>query len=117
MEKYDHEEAEEKWLKSDGYKKQQKAKKDAEIKKQQAEVSDLEDTLSQIEQSKKMIGKSKELSEREKHAADDDDFLQNLLGKYSINGKNGIKLIAKDKAYIAATQCLQKWKGMAAKDA
>uniref|UniRef100_A0A7S3CSV2 Uncharacterized protein n=1 Tax=Strombidium rassoulzadegani TaxID=1082188 RepID=A0A7S3CSV2_9SPIT len=116
MAKYDNDEKTEKWKKSDSYKKQQKAKEDQEIKKQQDEVQQLEDTLNQIESSKKILGKTKQLSERDLHAAEDDDFLQGLFNKYSINGKKGIKMIEKDKAFLAAQQCLQKWKGMSVED-
>jgi len=42
------------------------------------------------------------LSDKELHAAEDDDFLQNLFQKYATDGKNGIKIITKDKAYLCA---------------
>ena len=45
MEKADHDEQQQKWLKSDAYKKQQKKKKDEAISKQQKEVQELEETL------------------------------------------------------------------------
>lgn len=48
------------------------------------------------------MGKSGGLSDKELHAAEDDDFLQSLFQKYATNGKNGIKVVTKDKAYICA---------------
>jgi hypothetical protein len=36
------------------------------------------------------------MTERKMHAADDDDFLQELLGQYALNGSNGIQVITKD---------------------
>ena len=52
MEKADHDEANEKWLHSATYKKQQKKIADEKLKKQQEEVSELEETLGQVEASK-----------------------------------------------------------------
>ena len=52
MEKADHDEANEKWLHSAAYKKQQKKLQDEKLKKQQDEVSELEETLGQVEASK-----------------------------------------------------------------
>ena len=72
----------------------------------------MEDTLGQIEESKKLLGKTKQLSEWELHAADDDDYLQTLFSTYAVNGKDGIKMISKDKAYKAASECIKKWKGL-----
>jgi len=36
-----------------------------------------------------LIGKTKELNDREKNAAQDDDFIQSLFSKYAKEGKNG----------------------------
>ena len=44
------------------------------------------------------------------HAAEDDDFLQNLFKNYATNGKNGIMEITKDKAYVAAAKCVERWR-------
>ena len=112
MEKADHEEAQAKWLKSDAYKKQQQKKKDEAIQKQQKEVQELEETLGQVEASKQLIGKSKAMGDRELHAAEDDDYLQSLFEKYAKEGKNGVKMITKDKAYIAAGKAIEHWRGI-----
>jgi hypothetical protein len=48
------------------------------------------------------MGKTGGLSDKELHAADDDDFIQGLFQTYSSNGKNGIKIVTKDKAYVCA---------------
>ena len=112
MEKADHEEAQSKWLKSDAYKKQQQKKKDEQIKSQQKEVQELEDTLGQVEASKQLIGKSKAMGDRELHAAEDDDYLQSLFEKYAKEGKGGVKMITKDKAYIAAGKAIEHWRGI-----
>ena len=56
------------------------------------------------------MGKSGGLSEKELHAAEDDDFLQGLFQKYASNGKNGIKVVTKDKAYICAQKYIEKWR-------
>jgi len=42
-------------------------------------VNELEATLGQVEASKQLIGKTGELTDRELHAAEDDDFLQGLF--------------------------------------
>ena len=70
-----------------------KAKADAAVQQEADKVKELEDTLSQIEDQKKLGGRTGTLSERDLHAAEDDDFLQALFQKYAINGKNGIKMI------------------------
>ena len=76
-------------------------------------MKELEATLGQVEASKQLLGKSKELSDKELHAADDDDFIQSLFSKYAANGKNGIKILTKDKAYICAQKYIEKWKQLA----
>ena len=56
------------------------------------------------------------MSNRELHAADDDDFLQGLFQKYSTDGKNGIKIVTKDKAYLCAQKYIEKWKQLTGAD-
>jgi|TARA_B110000238_G_C15959690_1_gene366838 hypothetical protein len=57
-----------------------------------------------------LIGKTKELNDREKNAAQDDDFIQSLFSKYAKEGKGGIMMITKDKAYVAAGKAIEHWK-------
>ena len=79
-------------------------------------MADLEATLQQVEDAKK-TGKFHELSQRDIHAAEDDDFLQSLFAKFATNGKDGIKTISKDNARLAAAQCLQKWHSQSEQEA
>ena len=44
----------------------------------------------------------KNQQERADHAAEDDTYLEGLLTQYAVDGKKGLKMIAKDKAYLAA---------------
>jgi hypothetical protein len=55
------------------------------------------------------MGKSGGLSEKELHAAEDDDFIQSLFQKYATNGEAGVKIVTKDKAYICAQKYIEKW--------
>ena len=57
-----------------------------------------------------------QITERKLHAAEDDEFLQNLLQKYAVNGKDGIQVITKDKAYIAAAVCVKRWRKLEGQD-
>ena len=116
MDKYDNEEKHEAYLKSDAYKKELKAKKDKEVAKQNDELKELELTLGNLEDSKKLAGRSTGLSEREQHAAEDDEYLNGLLQQYAVEGKKGLKMIAKDKAYLAASKCVEKWRGLKGED-
>ena len=34
------------------------------------------------------------------------------MGKYDQDGANGIKIITKDKAYLAAQEAIEKWKSI-----
>ena len=52
------------------------------------------------------------MGDRELHAADDDDYLQSLFEKYAKEGKGGVMMITKDKAYIAAGKALEHWMGI-----
>ena len=45
------------------------------------------------------------------HAAEDDDYLQNLFADYAEDGPSGIKMITKDKAYQCASKAIEKWNG------
>lgn len=116
MDKYDNEEEHAKYIKSDAYKKQLQAKKDKEVAKQNDELKELEQTLGNLEDSKKLAGRSTGLSEREQHAAEDDEYLNQLLTQYTVEGKKGLKTITKDKAYIAAGKCVEKWRGLKGED-
>ena len=49
-----------------------------------------------------IAGSKEEMLKKNAHAAEDDEILQGLFTKYAINGKDGIKVITKDKAYLAA---------------
>ena len=53
-----------------------------------------------------------ELTTKKLHAAEDDDFLQNLFEKYATNGAGGIQVITKANAYLAAGKCVEKWRGL-----
>ena len=116
MDKYDHEEEHAAFIKSDAYRAQIKAKKDKEIDKQSAELKDLELTLGNLEDSKKLAGRTTGLSDREAHAAEDDEYLQGLLTQYAVDGKKGLKMLTKDKAYLAAGKCVEKWRGLKGED-
>ena len=59
-----------------------------------------------------LTGSKEEVMKKNAHAAEDDDFLQGLFTQYAINGKGGIKVITKDKAYLAAQKCVAKWKNL-----
>ena len=50
------------------------------------------------------------LAQHQLDAAKNDEFLQNLLDKYSKNGEDGIKMISKDKALLCAAQVLKKFR-------
>ena len=91
-------------------------KKDKEIDKQNSELKDLELTLGNLEDSKKLAGRSTGLSDREAHAAEDDEYLQGLLTQYAVDGKKGLKVLTKDKAYLAAGKCVEKWRGLKGED-
>lgn len=110
MDKYDKEEANETFLKSDAYKAQQKKKQDNALAAEQQQVDELEKTLDQIEDTKGLT--KGEMTEKTMHATEDDDFLQSLLQKYSTNGANGIQVITKDKAYLASAQCVKRWRNL-----
>lgn len=116
MDKYDNDEKHAAYIKSDAYKAEIKAKKDKEVAKQNDELKDLQLTLGNLEDSKKLAGRSTGLSEREQHAAEDDEYLQGLLTQYAVEGKKGLKMISKDKAYLAAGKCVEKWRGLKGED-
>ena len=106
MAKYDNEEKQKDYLKSDAYKAKIKAKEDAKIKEEEDQVQQLEETLGQIESNRDLLGKKK----ANEHAAEDDDFLQTLFKNYATNGKDGIQIITKDKAYLAAAKCVERFR-------
>ena len=110
MNKYDKEEEKENNLHSDAYKNKIKQKESASIKEEQEKVAELEKTLNQIEDTKGLT--KGELTEKKMHAAEDDDFLQGLLSKYAQNGQSGIQVITKDQAYLAASQCVKRWRNL-----
>ena len=112
MDKYDHEEEQKVYEKSDAFKKKIQDKKDNEIEKQQKEITDLELTLGNLEDSKKLAGRATGLSDREQHAAEDDEFINTMLEQYQESGKKGAKIITKAKAKIAAGKCIEKWRGL-----
>ena len=59
-----------------------------------------------------MTGSKEEQLKKNAHAAEDDEIIQGLLQKYSSNGKGGIKVISKDKAYLAASSWLTQKKSI-----
>ena len=59
-----------------------------------------------------MTGSKEEMLKKNAHAAEDDEILQGLFTKYAINGKDGIKVITKDKAYLAAQQWVKQKKNL-----
>ena len=52
------------------------------------------------------------LAQHQLDAAKNDEFLQNLLEKYSKDGADGIKMISKDNALKAAPQVLKRFRGL-----
>lgn len=108
MDKYDKQEANANYLQSDEYKAKQKQKQDAVVAEEQKQVEELESTLSQLENTKELT--KGQLTEKKMHAAEDDDFLQSLLQKYAQNGPSGIQVITKAKAYVAAAECVKRWR-------
>ena len=42
--------------------------------------------------------------------------MQGLFQKYSTDGKNGIKIVTKDKAYLCAQKYIEKWKQLTGAD-
>ena len=56
------------------------------------------------------------IGKRQMNAAEDDEFLQSLLEPYAEDGPNGIKLIAKDKAYVCASKAIEKWRDLKDQD-
>ena len=51
------------------------------------------------------------------NAAENDDFLNKVLDKYGQDGKKGIRIITKDKAYLAAQKCIEKFRDLKGEDA
>ena len=51
------------------------------------------------------------------NTAENDDFLNKVLDKYGQDGKKGIRIITKDKAYLAAQKCIEKFRDLKGEDA
>ena len=52
------------------------------------------------------------LAQHQLDAAKNDEFLTNMLDKYSKDGDDGIKMIAKDKALLIAPAVLKKFRNL-----
>ena len=103
MAKYDNVEVTAKTAGAEAKKKKAaKDKKDKEDKAKNDELAALEQT----------IGNLNNQQEREQHFAEDDDFLQGILTQYAVDGPKGQKIVSKDKAYIAAGKCIEKFRGI-----
>ena len=114
MEAYDNKEKHEEYLKSPEYAAIQKKKKDEEIDKQEDETSKLQEKLAQLENEKEFGIRT--IGTKQLNAAKDDEFIQSMFAKYAEDGDNGIKIITKDKAYMACAKSLEHFKELKGKD-
>ena len=73
-------------------------------------TADLQKALADIEDQQK--DGVKIVGQKQMNYAADDEFLTWVIGQYDQPGDNGIKYITKDKAYLAASKVLERFKQM-----